>query len=84
MSLLFHSSVAASYMHVCKRRDPQLNECIVNSIETLRPYLLKGKCWKLRDEKVGSELTACRVDSYWPCTVAGEGLTEVQKVLVCG
>jgi hypothetical protein len=36
-------SVAASYMKVCKRHDPQLNECIVNSIETLRPYLLKGK-----------------------------------------
>jgi len=39
----FTLSVAASYMHVCKRNDPQLNECIVNSIETLRPYLLKGK-----------------------------------------
>lgn len=43
--LLLHvadQSRIPSYMKVCKRHDPQLNECIVNSIETLRPYLLKG------------------------------------------
>jgi len=39
-------------MQVCKRHDPQLNECIVNSIENLRPYLLKGKWKKLGDERV--------------------------------
>ncbi|KDR14111.1 circadian clock-controlled protein-like [Zootermopsis nevadensis] len=31
-----------SYIKVCKRSDPKLNDCIINSIETLRPYLLKG------------------------------------------
>ncbi|KAJ9577484.1 hypothetical protein L9F63_005985 [Diploptera punctata] len=31
-----------SYIHVCKRSDPQLENCIINSIESLRPYLLKG------------------------------------------
>lgn len=43
--LLFHFaelSKIPSYIKVCKRNDPKLNDCIINSIETLRPYLLKG------------------------------------------
>ncbi|XP_014289104.1 protein takeout [Halyomorpha halys] len=31
-----------SYIKVCKRNDPKINQCIINSIETLRPQLIKG------------------------------------------
>ncbi|XP_011309503.1 protein takeout [Fopius arisanus] len=30
------------FLHVCKRNDPNINDCIKNSVEHLRPYLLKG------------------------------------------
>lgn len=31
-----------NYIHVCKRNDPKIEECIINSIEKLRPKLNKG------------------------------------------
>ncbi|XP_014245420.1 circadian clock-controlled protein-like [Cimex lectularius] len=31
-----------SYIHVCKRNDPNLNQCIVNSVQALLPKLKKG------------------------------------------
>ncbi|XP_015109264.1 protein takeout [Diachasma alloeum] len=30
------------FLHVCKRNDPNINECIKASVEHLRPYLVKG------------------------------------------
>ncbi|XP_046743262.1 protein takeout-like [Diprion similis] len=30
------------YIHVCKRRDPNVENCISQSVEYLRPYLVKG------------------------------------------
>ncbi|XP_073983767.1 protein takeout-like [Rhodnius prolixus] len=30
------------YIHVCKRKDPNINNCIINSVEQLRPKLIKG------------------------------------------
>ncbi|XP_012263717.3 protein takeout [Athalia rosae] len=30
------------FIHVCKRKDPQVNDCIAKSVEFLRPYLLSG------------------------------------------
>lgn len=32
----------AEYIHVCKRTDPQVSKCIRESIEVLRPRLVKG------------------------------------------
>ncbi|KAL2747540.1 putative beta-carotene-binding protein, partial [Vespula maculifrons] len=32
----------ASYIHICGRRNPKLNECILNSIEQIRHELIKG------------------------------------------
>ncbi|PSN50094.1 hypothetical protein C0J52_04719, partial [Blattella germanica] len=34
--------VTADYIHVCKRNDPDLDNCIINSVESLRPRLLNG------------------------------------------
>ncbi|XP_030766710.1 uncharacterized protein LOC115890579 [Sitophilus oryzae] len=31
-----------SFLHVCKRDDQHLSECVIKSIEYLRPYLIKG------------------------------------------
>lgn len=33
---------SAPYLHVCHKSDPQLTECMKKSIETLRPYLVRG------------------------------------------
>lgn len=33
----------AGYIKVCKRNDPNLNDCIRDSIENLRPQLKAGK-----------------------------------------
>lgn len=33
---------AAEYIHICKRNDPQVSKCIRESIEVLRPRLVKG------------------------------------------
>ncbi|XP_014289109.1 protein takeout isoform X1 [Halyomorpha halys] len=48
-SLLFlagqlHSSSAAipSYIHICKRNDPKIDQCITNSINALRQKLIEG------------------------------------------
>lgn len=30
------------FLHVCKRKDPHLGECMKRSIENFRPYLMKG------------------------------------------
>lgn len=32
----------AEYIHICKRNDPQVSKCIRESIEVLRPRLVKG------------------------------------------
>jgi len=32
----------ASYIKVCKRKDPELNKCVVNTIENLRNKLKTG------------------------------------------
>lgn len=34
--------VSASFLQVCKRKDPKLNDCIKSSIYALQPYLGKG------------------------------------------
>ncbi|KAK7864170.1 hypothetical protein R5R35_004085 [Gryllus longicercus] len=31
-----------SYLHVCKRGDPQLEQCVLTSVEKIRPKLLSG------------------------------------------
>ncbi|KAK4880292.1 hypothetical protein RN001_008438 [Aquatica leii] len=31
-----------SYVQLCKRNDPKLSECFINSVNTIRPYLIKG------------------------------------------
>ncbi|KAG8221912.1 hypothetical protein J437_LFUL002471 [Ladona fulva] len=31
-----------SYIHVCKKNDPKVNDCIKKSIEDMRPQLIKG------------------------------------------
>nr|ATU82761.1 secreted Juvenile haemolymph binding protein-like protein [Pristhesancus plagipennis] len=31
-----------SYIHVCKRNDPEIEKCIINSVENLRPKLIQG------------------------------------------
>jgi len=31
-----------NFIHVCRKNDPLLDDCMVKSIETLRPYLVKG------------------------------------------
>lgn len=31
-----------SYIHVCKRNDPKIEQCIINSVNDLRPILIKG------------------------------------------
>ncbi|KAK4880291.1 hypothetical protein RN001_008437 [Aquatica leii] len=31
-----------SYVPLCKRNDPDLSQCIINSVNVIRPYLLKG------------------------------------------
>lgn len=53
-------SVPASYIKVCKRSDPKLNDCIINSIETLRPYLLKGE-W-MTENVVGWPVARTRLE----------------------
>ncbi|XP_015604906.1 circadian clock-controlled protein [Cephus cinctus] len=30
------------FLHVCKRKDPQVEACMTQSVEYLRPYLMKG------------------------------------------
>ncbi|XP_024215575.1 protein takeout isoform X2 [Halyomorpha halys] len=32
----------ASYIHVCRRNDPKIDQCIIDSIEDLKPRLAKG------------------------------------------
>ncbi|XP_049857344.1 protein takeout [Schistocerca gregaria] len=31
-----------SYIHVCKRNDPNINNCVKKSVEQIRPYLVRG------------------------------------------
>lgn len=40
--LPFVCLISAKYLHVCRKSDPNLSGCMVKSIETLRPYLVKG------------------------------------------
>lgn len=32
----------ADFLHVCHRTDPNLNQCVANSINFLKPYLKSG------------------------------------------
>ncbi|XP_075236483.1 circadian clock-controlled protein daywake-like [Lycorma delicatula] len=34
--------ISASFIKICSRSDPHLNECVKQSVEGLRPYLAKG------------------------------------------
>lgn len=34
--------IAADFLKICQHKDPKLNECIANSINTLKPYLKTG------------------------------------------
>lgn len=36
------SSSAADYLHICAKDDPNLDKCMTNSIESLRPKLAEG------------------------------------------
>lgn len=40
--VLLSLSIPASYLKICHKKDPQLNECIRESIELLRPQLKHG------------------------------------------
>jgi len=35
-------SFSASYIKPCKRDDPNINECLMNLLEDIRPYISKG------------------------------------------
>lgn len=35
-------SVSAEYVHSCRKSDPELNECIKQTLNHLRPYVLTG------------------------------------------
>ncbi|KAF6204257.1 hypothetical protein GE061_002597 [Apolygus lucorum] len=43
-SVFISSTIAKipSYIHVCKRNDPELDKCVLNSVEILKPKLVKG------------------------------------------
>lgn len=32
----------AEYIHICHRSDPRVSACVINSVEALRPRLIKG------------------------------------------
>lgn len=34
--------ITADFLHICRKSDPQLNDCIKTSIDILRPFLIKG------------------------------------------
>lgn len=34
--------ISADYLHICRKSDPNLIGCMETSIETLRPFLIKG------------------------------------------
>jgi hypothetical protein len=36
-------NVAADIIKICKRHDPELNQCITDSVQQLRPALEKGE-----------------------------------------
>lgn len=38
----FHFFSTANYLHICKKSDPHLDECMKTSIDILRPFLVKG------------------------------------------
>lgn len=40
--ILFFFFYLASYIHVCKRSDPKVEQCVINSVEDIRPTLKKG------------------------------------------
>lgn len=39
---MFRVNFAAEFLHVCRRNDPKINDCIKESVEHLRPYLKSG------------------------------------------
>lgn len=38
----FYFEFSASYLKVCHRSDPRLNDCIKQSVNSLKPYLKNG------------------------------------------
>lgn len=36
---------SANFVHVCKRSDPQLEKCLLQTIESLRPELPNGNLY---------------------------------------
>lgn len=39
--------ISASFLHVCHEKDPNVNSCMIEAIENLRPYLRKGNFGKI-------------------------------------
>lgn len=40
--IIFFISFLASFIQICNRSDPQLNACLRNTFNNLKPYLAKG------------------------------------------
>lgn len=40
--LKFNVTILAKYLHVCRKNDPKLDDCIKTSIETIQPVLING------------------------------------------
>lgn len=42
VSYLTNLFISADFLHVCRKSDSNLNECVYNSVKTLKPYLVTG------------------------------------------
>lgn len=42
MNIFFTFLVVASFINKCSKKDPQLNGCIKNTFNSLKPYLARG------------------------------------------
>lgn len=40
--MLIRYRITAEYLHICRKSDPNLPECMKKSIETIRPFLVSG------------------------------------------
>lgn len=41
-NLINNVLLAADFLKVCKKSDPKINECVYNSVNNLKPYLVTG------------------------------------------
>jgi hypothetical protein len=46
--LTLRMRVAAPFLKVCRRSDPKLDDCVMATVEGLRPHLVTGTLLKLR------------------------------------